>query len=68
MANDNSPCEFIRVTQLPNRFPVLGRSMWVELVSKGTIPSRKVGTARIVRVEDVVRFLSSGSSAPAEGA
>ncbi len=67
MANSN-PSEFIRVTQLPSRFPVLGRSMWVELVSKGTIPSRKVGAARIVRVEDVVRFLSSGSAAPAEGA
>lgn len=68
MANDNSPCEFIRVTQLPRRFPVLGRSTWVELVTKGEIPSRKVGTARIVRVEDVVRFLSTGNAAPGEGA
>lgn len=59
--------EFIRAHELPERFPILGRSTWWALMANGSIPSRKLGRARIVRVADVLAFLADGTPILADG-
>lgn len=48
---------WVRASQLPKYFPVFGASTWTKLIRSGELPSRKIGSARIVRSVDVERFL-----------
>jgi hypothetical protein len=50
--------EFIRATDLQTRFPVLKRGAWTAAIMRGALRSHKIGRARVVRVSDVVAFLS----------
>jgi hypothetical protein len=58
--------ELIRAADLPRRFPVLKRSAWNDLIAKGKIPSTKPSPkVRLVRVDDVVAYLSRTIQEPA---
>ena len=67
MTTTERPEEFIRAEKLPEhpllKGPhgrVLGRSTIMKLLAEGTIPSRLIGRARIVRLADVEAFLAGG--------
>ena len=53
-----NPCCYVRLAEIPARWPVFRRSMWAQWIADGTIPSRLIGRARIVRVADIEAFLS----------
>ena len=48
---------YIRAHELPARYPVLGRSTWMQLVASGAVPSTTIGRARVLRVADVKAYL-----------
>lgn len=54
--------EYFRATELPARFPVLGRTTWNAHIAAGRLQSFKVGRARVVRVADVIAFLEGHDS------
>ena len=51
--------DYIRAHELHKRFGLFGRTMWVNLLMSGAIPSRCIGRARIVRISDVEAFLAA---------
>jgi len=55
--------EYLRVHEIPARFPVFGRTVWNAIVASGGLASRKIGRARIVRVADIVAFLEGDGAA-----
>jgi hypothetical protein len=57
-----SASAFVRAHELADRFPVLGRSTWNAILTRGDVPSRKIGRARLVRLLDVERFLAGQSA------
>lgn len=63
--------DFVRVSKLAEVFPVFTQRTWEKRVAAGRVPSHKMpdGRARIVRVSDVVAYLSGNAEptlAPAE--
>jgi hypothetical protein len=58
--------DFLRANELPERFPVLGRSTWNAHITAGRVRSFKVGRARVVRVADVIAFLEGHSAEVAQ--
>lgn len=53
---------FIRAHELWAKYPVLSKWSWKRALMSGDLPSRKVGRARVVRVDDVEAFLSPSTT------
>jgi hypothetical protein len=56
------PPTWLRACELPAYYPVLGATTWRLLIRSGELPSRKLGSARIVRASDVEALLSEAGA------